>query len=99
MITVTTPPPLPMVRAGTLPDEAIYRDTGCEVSPSCLRCPLPVCRYDDPGYLARQRIAERQARVRELRVRGMSALAIAAELDVNTRSVHRDLALIGAGGG
>ena len=22
-------------------------DTGCEVSPSCLGCPLPQCRHDD----------------------------------------------------
>src|SRR3990167_704776 len=26
----------------------IYRDTGCKASPACLRCPLPVCRYDAP---------------------------------------------------
>lgn len=24
-------------------------DTGCQVSPSCLRCPLPQCKYDDPA--------------------------------------------------
>lgn len=23
-----------------------YVDTGCEVSPLCLRCPLPMCRYE-----------------------------------------------------
>ena len=23
-------------------------DDGCEYSPSCLQCPLPVCKYDDP---------------------------------------------------
>jgi len=22
-------------------------DDGCEYSPSCLQCPLPVCKYDD----------------------------------------------------
>ena len=22
-------------------------DTGCQVASSCLRCPLPACRYDD----------------------------------------------------
>ena len=26
-----------------------WRDTGCpQVSPSCLACPLPRCKYDDP---------------------------------------------------
>lgn len=24
------------------------RDTGCEIAPSCLSCPLPACRYDKP---------------------------------------------------
>ena len=28
--------------------EAEYSDDGCEYSSSCLRCPLPRCRYDDP---------------------------------------------------
>jgi len=28
--------------------EAEYFDDGCEYSPSCLRCPLPVCKHDDP---------------------------------------------------
>jgi hypothetical protein len=32
-------------------NESIYMDTGCEVAPSCLNCPLPLCKYDDPwGY-------------------------------------------------
>ena len=22
---------------------------GCDVSPKCLDCPLPLCKYDDPG--------------------------------------------------
>lgn len=25
-----------------------WRDTGCDLNPSCLACPLPVCRHDDP---------------------------------------------------
>ena len=25
---------------------AAYQDTGCEYSPSCLECPLPVCKED-----------------------------------------------------
>ena len=28
-----------------------YEDTGCEVSDSCLDCPLPMCRYDDPAMV------------------------------------------------
>ena len=87
----------PPVRVDALPEHSVWRDTGCDVSPSCLRCPLPVCKYDDPGYLERQRIAARQERVRKLRSRGMNVVAIAAELGVSARSVHRDLALVRGG--
>ncbi len=33
-----------------MPKEYINRrdDDGCEVSPSCLICPLPECKYDNP---------------------------------------------------
>ena len=42
-----------------VPERYPYRDEGCEVSPSCLRCPLPQCKYDDPGWLQRQKREER----------------------------------------
>ena len=29
--------------------ELEYIDNGCEYSPSCLKCPLPVCKYDAQG--------------------------------------------------
>ena len=28
---------------------SVEPDRGCELSLSCLRCPLPVCKYDQPG--------------------------------------------------
>ena len=31
-------------------DESHPPDTGCSVSPSCLCCPLPLCKYDDPPH-------------------------------------------------
>ncbi|HXK33263.1 MAG TPA: hypothetical protein VNM91_04525 [Dehalococcoidia bacterium] len=39
---------LPLVRRDTLPEHAEYRDTGCDLAPSCLRCPFARCRYDEP---------------------------------------------------
>lgn len=34
-----------------LPEHYSYKDDGCGVSSSCLNCPLPQCKYDDPvGY-------------------------------------------------
>ena len=36
-----------------VPDFIHYEDTGCEVSLSCLNCPLPQCKYDDPAWFQR----------------------------------------------
>ena len=33
-----------------MPEFYHYEDTGCEVSSSCLDCPLPQCKYDDPAW-------------------------------------------------
>ena len=44
----TSVTPLPVTRCDPLPENARYRDTGCEYSSSCLACPLPACKYDMP---------------------------------------------------
>jgi len=38
----------PKVRGtrGERPENYFVDDDGCEYSPSCLQCPLPVCKYD-----------------------------------------------------
>lgn len=41
-------PVLALVRCDTLPEATDYRDTGCELAPSCLACPLARCKYDAP---------------------------------------------------
>lgn len=46
-----------------LPERYPYRDEGCEVSPSCLECPLPQRKYDDPGWLQRYKRNERDREV------------------------------------
>ncbi len=46
-----------------LPESASYPDTGCEVSPSCLRCPLPQCKYDDPAWFQRNRRLARDFKI------------------------------------
>ena len=44
----------------SLPEDKNWRDTGCEVSPTCLACHLPVCRYDN-SWVARKALAEVKA--------------------------------------
>ena len=36
-------------RSDALPEYVDYTDTGCDLYPSCLKCPLPVCRYEVNG--------------------------------------------------
>jgi hypothetical protein len=40
----------------------VIPDKGCEVSPSCLRCPLPQCVYDEPPKRAKQEAGKAQER-------------------------------------
>ena len=35
------------VRREALPEYANYKDEGCELAPSCLRCPFARCKYDE----------------------------------------------------
>jgi hypothetical protein len=36
-------------RIDALPEHTNYADTGCDLYASCLSCPLPRCRYEEPG--------------------------------------------------
>lgn len=73
-----------------LEDRVNWRDTGCAVSPSCLRCPLAVCIHDMPApcnavrepALAQER-QRRDARIRALRARGLSYAQIQQMLHVS----------------
>lgn len=80
---------MPMVRADTLPDNHNWRDAGCEVSPSCLSCPLPQCRYDLPAGLQTVRRIDHQTTVSRLRATGLSVDTIAAQVGISRRSVFR----------
>ena len=62
-----------------VPERYPYRDEGCDVSSSCLRCPLPQCKYDDPGWFHRQRRDRRDDEVIEaMREGGLSVADLAA---------------------
>ena len=82
----------------SLPEQFPYRDSGCEVSPSCLECPLPACKYDDPAAYYRD---IRESRDREIvdarRVDGKSVPQIASHFGLSQRTVHRVLERARAG--
>ena len=74
-----------------LPEFFPYRDDGCEVSPSCLRCPLPQCRYDDPLAYQRDLRRERDDAVLQVRLQGVTIAELARRFDLSVRTVHRIL--------
>jgi len=83
--------------ATTRQNGSLFDDTGCGASPSCLKCPLPQCRYDDPHWRAKLRQAERQqqdqelvAALRDLPVsESRAAEKVAARFGVTVRTVFR----------
>ncbi len=58
------------VRGDTLPEYTRYRDHGCDVHPMCLTCPLPRCRYEEPGGLRALLNEYRDQQIVELRLQG-----------------------------
>jgi len=77
------------VRSDTLPENTRYRDNGCDISESCLHCPLPLCRYDDPGWLQSENRRNRDDEIVKLRHEKLSTAEIAKRFGVSTRTVHR----------
>lgn len=71
-----------------VPMDSHPSDTGCEASPSCLQCPLPLCKYDVPGGLAAAKYLERDAAIRQA-YRERSATEVAKEFGVSVRTVYR----------
>ncbi len=77
------------VRSDTLPENTRYTDDGCEVSPSCLECPLPVCKFDDPGAMMREDRRNRDDEIFRLRKKGVPVPELARRFEVSTRTIHR----------
>ena len=77
------------VRSDTLPENTRYRDNGCDVSESCLHCPLPLCRYDDPGWLQSKSRRTRDDEIVKLRHEKLPTAEIAKRFGISTRTVHR----------
>lgn len=79
-------------RADALPETAVYRDTGCSLFPSCLRCPFPTCRYDQQCGTRSFTTQQRLHIVRLLKDDPLyTSQAIAQKLGVSRRQVFRYL--------
>ena len=75
-----------------IPERYPYQDTGCDISPSCLRCTLPQCKHDDPGWLRRVQQQQRDQQVlAALQSHSLSIAEAAARFDLSQRTIFRIL--------
>lgn len=75
--------------SGVLPEDQVFVDGGCSLAPSCLDCPLPVCRYDVQGGARYLRNLGRDSEIRRLRSEEVPAKAIAKQMGLSHRTVFR----------
>jgi hypothetical protein len=73
-----------------LPDYSEYRDQGCDLSPSCLRCPLPKCRHDkqEGGRRVSKRLRDLEI-FRQRTASGRSISELAIKFDLSKRTIQR----------
>jgi len=95
MTTSATEPkdaPLRRPRIDALPEYIDYVDRGCDLYPSCLRCPLPRCRYEDPGGAKAMLRSGRDASIiRVASQDGMTVDEVARMFGLSRRTVFRVL--------
>ena len=73
-----------------VPEFYHYEDTGCEVSESCLNCPLPRCKYDDPvWYQKHRRLAKDLNVLAVMRAEELSVEGAAERFSVTVRTIFR----------
>jgi DNA-binding NarL/FixJ family response regulator len=89
-----TPNEIPnrVVSTQALPEGQIesggYADKGCELAPSCLACPFPVCELHEGKNAVMER-AERNSQILELIAAGTTHASIAKRFGVSRRQILR----------
>lgn len=74
-----------------LPENTKYKDDGCSVSSSCFTCPLPRCRYEEPGGLRAVLNQLRDNQILTLKQAGVPVEDLAVRFQVSRRTVFRVL--------
>ena len=87
------------VRRDALPEEIQYRDDGCDIHSQCLTCPLPRCRYDEPGGVRAMLNSYRDRQILALRADGAAVDQIADRYSLSRRTVFRILSGVGGENG
>ena len=79
-------------RSDALPEHTHFMDAGCDLYPSCLECPLPKCRYEEPGGAAAMLRTGRDDRILHLAGEGrMSIDGLAEMFGLSRRTIFRVL--------
>lgn len=78
-----------LTRHDSLPEFTRYKDDGCTISESCFTCPLPRCRYEEPGGLRAVLNQTRDSQILFLRSKGVGVDVIADKFGVSRRTVFR----------
>lgn len=78
-------------RIDALPEYTDFADNGCDLYPSCLRCPLPRCRYDDPGGAPAMLRTGRDASILRVARGGASVDDMARMFGLSRRTIFRVL--------
>ena len=81
----------PRVRGDSLPEVTRYRDDGCDIHPHCLTCPLPRCRYEEPGGLKGMLNGMRDREIVALKSKGVPVEDIADQFQISRRTIFRVL--------
>lgn len=68
---------------------ANWKDTGCDMGPSCLQCPLPKCIEEEPRGRQKRRLDARAEAMKEMCRQGTPMHEIAAAFSVSERTVQR----------
>lgn len=75
-----------------LPEQMHYADTGCEASMSCLECPLPRCKFDDPAWYQAYKLRERDEEIAwTYQYENLHIYEVATRFGISVRTVHRAL--------
>lgn len=78
-------------RSDALPEFMRYKDDGCDIHSNCLTCPLPRCRYEEPGGLRALLNEQRDRQMTQMRRKGASVDELAGRFGVSRRTVFRVL--------
>ena len=76
----------------SIPEIYPYPDDGCEASSSCLTCPLPKCKHDDPIWYKQEQKKLRNIKVIQVQIdEGLNVTQLAQRFSLSERTIFRIL--------